>query len=141
MPACGLPVLLLNALSLHCLCVSQHVTEAAKGGAVDTLLLSDDLFRSPSVSQRRTYVELVETVKSAGGDVVIMSSLHVSGEQLSKLCGVAALLRYSVPLLEEEEEAEADSDSTDSESDEDDAADLFRVGDVGLPRGGAGADA
>jgi len=48
-------------------------------------------------------VELVQSVKDGGGKVHIFSSLHVSGEQLKNLSGVAAILRYPLPEIEDEE--------------------------------------
>jgi hypothetical protein len=42
-------------------------------------------------------VSLVESVRENGGTVHKFSSLHVSGEQLSQMSGVAAILRF--PLL------------------------------------------
>ena len=46
---------------------------------------------------------------SAGAGVHIFSSLHVSGEQLSRLSGVAAILRFPLPIdIEEEGEEEGE---------------------------------
>lgn len=41
-----------------------------------------------------------------GGRVLIFSSLHTSGEQLTQLTGIAALLHFPMPDLEEEVEAQ-----------------------------------
>lgn len=38
-----------------------------------------------------------------GGDVKIFSSLHISGEQLEQLTGIAAILRFPMPELEDDE--------------------------------------
>lgn len=35
------------------------------------------------LKQRKRYVKLVDTVRDAGGDIKIFSSLHVSGERES----------------------------------------------------------
>ena len=70
-----------------------------------------------------------DDVIEAGGDVKIFSSMHVSGErkyhfyafnfchisffiltELSQLTGIAALLRFPMPELEEDSEDEDDSD-------------------------------
>ncbi len=58
-----------------------HVQRATEQKAVDTLLLSDALFRSDDVKTRQMYVQLCSDVKEHGGDVRIFSSLHVSGER------------------------------------------------------------
>ena len=80
-----------------------HVRAAAELGAVDTLLLSDALLRSADAAERRAWVALVETVRGSGGTARIFSARHVSGEQLGQLSGVAAILRFPLPDLEEQE--------------------------------------
>jgi len=88
----------------------KHVERAKEGLAIETLLVSDSLFRSKNVDERKRYVRLVDGVRCNGGDVKIFSSLHVSGEQLDQMTGVAALLRFPMPEIEEED-ADLDSDS------------------------------
>lgn len=80
-----------------------HVLAAAEMGAVQTLLLSDALFRVRDVAKRRRYAGLVEAVRSTGGEALVFSSLHESGEQLNLLSGVAAVLRFPLPELEDME--------------------------------------
>ncbi|RXG70156.1 Protein pelota [Armadillidium vulgare] len=87
----------------------NHVAKANESQAIETLLVSDSLFRSKDLNERKKYVSLVESVKDNGGDVKIFSSLHVSGEQLDQMTGVAAILRFPVPEIEEEDH-ELDSD-------------------------------
>ena len=55
---------------------------------------------------RRRWAALVESVESAGGDVFIFSARHESGRQLLAFSGVAALLRFGMPELEEADPAE-----------------------------------
>lgn len=80
----------------------KAVMRAAEQQAIDTLLVSDSLFRADSIATRRRYVELVELVKASNGTVHIFSSAHVTGEQLDQLTGVAAILRF--PMEEEEDD-------------------------------------
>eukprot|EP00899_Mesostigma_viride_P023423 jgi/Mesvir1/4265/Mv22226-RA.1 len=80
-----------------------HVAAAHEQLAIQTLLLSDALFRNADVATRRKYVDLVESVKASGGDVHIFSSAHPSGEQLQQLTGIAAILRFPLPELEDAE--------------------------------------
>ena len=47
----------------------KQVVEANKSQAIDTLLLTDTLFRAKTVAERRRHVELVEAVRDTGGDV------------------------------------------------------------------------
>uniref|UniRef100_A0A7I4YA70 Protein pelota homolog n=1 Tax=Haemonchus contortus TaxID=6289 RepID=A0A7I4YA70_HAECO len=80
----------------------KHVCMANKEQAIETLLLSDSLFRSQDLATRKRYVELVESVREQNGTVLIFSSMHVSGEQLSLLTGCAAILRFPMPDIEDD---------------------------------------
>ena len=82
--------------------------KACELGAIEVLMLSDSLFRAFDVNLRRRMVKLVEKTKSSGATVHIFSSLHPSGIQLSNLTGLAAILRYPLPEID-------DIDMTDSE--------------------------
>jgi len=96
-----------------------HVAKANEELAIESLLVTDELFRSSDVVTRKKYVALVESVRENGGNVYVFSSLHVSGAQLQEVSGVAALLRYPLPDLDElEEDAEAASLSDDSDDDD-----------------------
>jgi len=92
----------------------RHVEVANESQAIETLLISDSLFRSNDLAQRRRYVALVDTVRENMGTVRIFSSLHISGEQLSNLTGVAAILRFPIP--EPEDGFSGDSDSAGSDA-------------------------
>lgn len=59
----------------------SHVAKANEHGAIGTLLVTDELFRSADIATRRKYVDLVESVRSMGGTVRVFSSMHVSGER------------------------------------------------------------
>lgn len=80
-----------------------HVFAAHDRLAIQTLLITDELFRSADIPTRRKYVDLVESVKAGGGEVHIFSGMHVSGEQLQQLTGIAAILRFPLPDLEDME--------------------------------------
>eukprot|EP01119_Soliformovum_irregulare_P007286 TRINITY_DN1968_c1_g1_i1.p1 TRINITY_DN1968_c1_g1~~TRINITY_DN1968_c1_g1_i1.p1 ORF type:complete len:410 (-),score=116.18 TRINITY_DN1968_c1_g1_i1:40-1242(-) len=84
----------------------KHVEYSTERLAVQTLLLTDSLFRSSDIEKRRRYIRLVETVKASTGDVKIFSAMHVSGEQLGQITGVAAILRFPLPELDDLEEEE-----------------------------------
>eukprot|EP00201_Polytomella_parva_P021310 CAMPEP_0175046804 /NCGR_PEP_ID=MMETSP0052_2-20121109/5234_1 /TAXON_ID=51329 ORGANISM="Polytomella parva, Strain SAG 63-3" /NCGR_SAMPLE_ID=MMETSP0052_2 /ASSEMBLY_ACC=CAM_ASM_000194 /LENGTH=184 /DNA_ID=CAMNT_0016310591 /DNA_START=122 /DNA_END=679 /DNA_ORIENTATION=- len=85
----------------------KHVMTAAGVGAVATLLISDRVLRARNVEGRQKALALVELVKEMNGDVFVFSSLHVSGEELNKLTGVAAVLRYDFPEPDDEEDERA----------------------------------
>ncbi|XWS58803.1 hypothetical protein CRYUN_Cryun08bG0064900 [Craigia yunnanensis] len=79
----------------------KHVEIAHERMAVQTLLITDDLFRNSDIATRKKYVNLVNSVKDSGGTALIFSSMHVSGEQLAQLTGIAAILRFPLPDLED----------------------------------------
>ena len=68
------------------------------------MLISDHLFRTKDFKKRRMYNDLAEEVKKYGGKTVVFSSLHPSGEKLKNISGIAAILRFEVPSLDEGEE-------------------------------------
>ncbi|KAK9817970.1 hypothetical protein WJX72_005116 [[Myrmecia] bisecta] len=80
-----------------------HVQAAHELGAIQTLLISDSLFRINDVGKRRKYVALVDEVQEGGGEALVFSGMHVSGEQLNQLTGIAAILRFPLPDLEDQE--------------------------------------
>ncbi|RWS24102.1 hypothetical protein B4U80_07843, partial [Leptotrombidium deliense] len=84
----------------------KHVEKANELQAIETLLICDSLFRCENITQRKKFVALVDSVKESGGDVRIFSSLHVSGEQLDQLSGIAAILRFPIPEPENDSEEE-----------------------------------
>ncbi|XP_078045291.1 pelota mRNA surveillance and ribosome rescue factor [Augochlora pura] len=88
----------------------KHVQKANEAQAIETLLISDKLFRCQDIALRKEYVQLVEGVRDSGGDVKIFSSLHVSGEQLEQVTGIAAILRFPIPELDDESDGENDSE-------------------------------
>ncbi|KZT74317.1 hypothetical protein DAEQUDRAFT_761185 [Daedalea quercina L-15889] len=86
----------------------DHVALAADRGAVGTLLISDELFRASDPELRKRYVALVEDIRQRGGEVLIFSSMHESGQQLNQLTGIAAILTYPLDIeVVEAEEREA----------------------------------
>jgi len=72
----------------------NEVRHAFEEGAISTLLISDTLFRHSNAGLRKRYLNFVEGVRNAGGKVFKFSSLHVTGERLNSLTGIAALLRF-----------------------------------------------
>lgn len=86
----------------------DHVSLAVDRGAVGTLLISDELFRASDPVLRKKYVSIVEEVRNKGGEVLIFSSMHESGQQLNQLTGVAAILTFPLDVeVVEAEEREA----------------------------------
>lgn len=79
----------------------RHVEVANERMAIQTLLITDSLFKNADVLARKKYVNLVDSVKNSGGSAHIFSSMHVSGEQLAQLSGIAAILRFPLPDLDD----------------------------------------
>lgn len=82
----------------------SHVMMAAARGAIGSLLISDGLFRASDPVRRKHFVQLVEDVRSQGGEVSIFSGMHETGRQLNGLTGIAAILRYPLDIETAEEE-------------------------------------
>jgi protein pelota len=105
----------------------NHVRQANEELAIESLMVTDELFRSSDIATRKKYVQLVESVRENGGKVYLFSSLHVSGVQLNQLSGVAAILRYPIPDLDQleldaaafEKGDDDDDGSSDGSSDDD----------------------
>lgn len=81
----------------------KHVVYAREQQSIETLMVSDSLFRSNDIAQRRKYIDLVESIKYQGATVLIFSSMHDTGEQLTQLTGVAAILRFPIADLDDED--------------------------------------
>ncbi|RLN55858.1 hypothetical protein BBJ28_00004441 [Nothophytophthora sp. Chile5] len=107
----------------------KHVVRANENMAIETLMITDALFRAQDVATRRKYVDLVESVRDNGGTVRLFSSLHVSGEKLGQVSGIAAILRFPMPEIDEEDQGEdSDSDSEEEDGKEEDSG----VGDLSV---------
>ncbi|XP_039267567.1 protein pelota homolog [Styela clava] len=81
----------------------KEVEKASKVQAIDTLLICDSLLRTHDVAKRRRLIEIVDSVRENGGTVRMFSSMHITGEQLAQLTGIAAMLRFPVPDLTDDE--------------------------------------
>lgn len=88
----------------------QEVFKAAELGAVDELLITDILARSPDLAQRRKYMDLMKSVESTGGRSIVFSTLHISGEELDRLTGIACILQYPIPDLDEDLDYDEEED-------------------------------
>lgn len=79
----------------------KHVEAAMDKGAISTLLITDSLFRSNDINTRKKYISMVENIRNSGGEALIFSSMHESGEQLNQITGIACILLYPLPELED----------------------------------------
>ncbi|MDR3075348.1 MAG: mRNA surveillance protein pelota, partial [Candidatus Methanoplasma sp.] len=67
---------------------TDEIAGAADAGAIETLLIVDIKLREQNLD------DLIRTVESQQGKVLIVSGQHDSGRELSALGGIAAILRY-----------------------------------------------
>ncbi|ODV84498.1 hypothetical protein CANARDRAFT_8483 [[Candida] arabinofermentans NRRL YB-2248] len=73
-------------------------------GSVKYLLITDTLLKSTDLNKRKKYTDLIELVKEGGGETIVFSTLHDSGEQLNQLTGIAVILNYPLPDLDESDD-------------------------------------
>eukprot|EP01127_Copromyxa_protea_P010871 TRINITY_DN2695_c0_g1_i1.p1 TRINITY_DN2695_c0_g1~~TRINITY_DN2695_c0_g1_i1.p1 ORF type:complete len:403 (+),score=79.33 TRINITY_DN2695_c0_g1_i1:11-1219(+) len=93
----------------------KPVQKACEQLAIETLMISDSLFRSQDRKTRDTYVQLIQKARDSGAVVLVFSSLHISGAQLDDLTGIAAILRFPMPNLEDSDNDESDYESSGEE--------------------------
>ncbi len=75
----------------------EDVKKAVELGAVDTLLITDELIKQKR--QNQTFNELQELMRSTEkmkGKITIISTTHEGGKKLQSLTGIAAILRYEI---------------------------------------------
>lgn len=93
--------------------VFKCVEKGAVGRGGGVLLISNTLFRSPDVAERKKWIALVDRVKQVeGGEVRVLSEAHESGKRLEALGGVAAMLTYPIFDLDEDEEVPGQDEAT-----------------------------
>ena len=68
----------------------QQVMDAAIAGAVEMLLVLDEKVREQDLD------DVVRAVESQKGQVLVVSSQHDGGKELSALGGMGAILRYKL---------------------------------------------
>jgi protein pelota len=74
-----------------------RVSEAAKAGAVETCIVSDDVFANNI--DENALVETLNIIEEKGGKVFLTDSSLETGKQVSALGGIVALLRYDISNL------------------------------------------
>ncbi|PKX98209.1 putative translation factor pelota [Aspergillus novofumigatus IBT 16806] len=88
--------------------VESAVDQGAVGRGGGVLIISNRLFRSQDVAERKRWVSLVDRVRDdEGGEVRVLSSDHESGRRLDGLGGVAALCTF--PVVEEDLESDEET--------------------------------
>ncbi|KAJ2701964.1 Translation factor pelota [Coemansia sp. IMI 203386] len=93
----------------------EDVRKAADNGAIGTLMVTDELFRAADIQTRRKYISLIEDSNASNANVLVFSSLHVSGEQLQQLAGVAAILNFPLAIDSDSEYSDPNDNGNDSD--------------------------
>lgn len=85
----------------RCVYGVDGVFAAMHDQCIDTLLLLDELLRSPEPQARHLYTSIAEETQELGGNVQVFSSIGVTGDQLKAITGIAAILRAPMPQLDD----------------------------------------
>ena len=85
--------------------------------AVEVLLISDRLFRAKNAETRKYYVQMYERARRDGLKIVIFGGQTSNGIRLNGMTGIAAILRFEMPDLDELIESDdGDLDDDDNNS-------------------------
>ncbi|KAF9601611.1 hypothetical protein IFM89_020905 [Coptis chinensis] len=79
----------------------ESVRKANELCAIQTLLVTEDLYKSSDEGIRRKHANLAESVKQSGGSVHVFYSGNASGVQLRMFTGIAAVLCIPQPDLDD----------------------------------------
>ncbi|MFW9902286.1 MAG: mRNA surveillance protein pelota [Candidatus Thorarchaeota archaeon] len=74
----------------------EEVSEAADRGAIKELLIADILIRGASKKNKLKIEEIITNVEKNGGEINIMSTENITGEQLVNLGSIIGILRYKL---------------------------------------------
>ena len=75
----------------------KETKNAAEAGAVKTLLITDKFIQQKRMESKYEGIEnIMKTVDSTKGDILIVSSDNEAGKRLDGLGGIAAILRYKI---------------------------------------------
>ncbi|MFX1417403.1 MAG: mRNA surveillance protein pelota [Promethearchaeota archaeon] len=74
----------------------EEVSEASNKGAIQDLLIADVLIRGASKKNKLKIEEIITNVEKSGGEINIMSTENITGEQLVNLGSIIGILRYKL---------------------------------------------
>ncbi|MHA2282911.1 MAG: mRNA surveillance protein pelota [Promethearchaeota archaeon] len=72
----------------------EEVSEASERGAIKQLLIADIMIRGASKEKKLKIEEVITNVENSGGEINIMSTENIAGEQLVNLGSILGILRY-----------------------------------------------
>ena len=71
-----------------------EVSKASEKGAIKQLLIADVLIRGSSKENKLKIEEIITNVENSGGEINILSTENITGEQLVDLGSIIGILRY-----------------------------------------------
>jgi len=74
----------------------EEVQSAAAAGAIQDLLVTDELMRTINMNQAEDLSELLKLVETNRGKITVISTLHDAGRRIKGMGGIAALLRFKL---------------------------------------------
>ena len=74
----------------------DEVASAVQYGAVEHLLITDKKLREGTDDRRRQIDSVIKNTEKTRGDFHIVSTEHPAGDQLHRLGGIAAILRFRI---------------------------------------------
>ena len=74
----------------------DEVSNASEKGAIKELLIADVLIRGSSKKNKLKIEEIITSVEDTGGQISIMSTENLTGEQLVSLGSIVGILRYKL---------------------------------------------
>ena len=72
----------------------EEVSEASERGAIKQLLIADIMIRGASKQKKLKIETVITNVEKSGGEISIMSTENIAGEQLVNLGSILGILRY-----------------------------------------------
>jgi len=72
----------------------DEVSNASEKGAIKQLLIADVMIRGASKDHKLKIEEIITNVEKSGGEINILSTENVAGEQLENLGSLVGILRY-----------------------------------------------
>jgi len=73
----------------------EEVERVVEFGAVEKLVLADEILREASDEKRLLIEDLMKSVEQKRGNIIVVSTEHEAGMKLMALGGIAALLRFA----------------------------------------------
>ena len=74
----------------------EEVFEASERGAIKQLFIADIMIRGASKEKKLKIEEIITNVENSGGEINIISTETIAGDQLVNLGSIIGILRYKL---------------------------------------------